>query len=114
MWQYIPLQPIPDQEFSVNVTVDGKNIPLLLHLRFNTEGEFWHMDISDGRTGNMLISNMPLVTGEYPAGDRLAQFQHLGIGSCLVLKNTNETDADIPGIFDLGTDFLLVWGSIDE
>lgn len=114
MWQYIPLQPIPDQEFSVNVTVDGKNIPLLLHLRFNTEGEFWHMDIMDGRSGAMLISNQPLVTGAYPAADRLAQFRYMGLGSVLILKNTKETAADIPGLDDLGTDFLLIWGSMDE
>lgn len=113
-WQYIPLSPIPDQEFSVTVKANGKNIPLILHLRFNTEGEFWHVDISDGRTGKMLLSNQPLVTGEYPAADRLGQFRHLGIGSMLVLKNTNETEADIPGLEDLGTDFLLIWGAIDE
>ena len=93
-WQYIPLRPIPDQEFSVTVNVNDENIPIILHLRFNTEGEFWHMDIMDGRTGEMLISNMPLVTGTYPAADRMAQFSHLGIGSVLVLKNTEETAAD--------------------
>ena len=87
-WQYIPLKPLPDQEFNVTVTANGENIPLILHLRFNTEGKFWHMDISNGRTGVMLLSNLPLLTGEYPAADRLAQFQHLGIGSMLVLKNT--------------------------
>ena len=84
-WQYIPLRPIPDQEFSVTVNVNDENIPIILHLRFNTEGEFWHMDII-----------------------------HLGIGSVLVLKNTEETAADIPGLDDLGTDFLLIWGSMDE
>ena len=110
-WQYIPLKPVPDQEFNVTVTAHGENIPLILHLRFNTEGEFWHMDISNGRTGEMLLSNVPLITGKYPAADRLAQFQHLGIGSMLVLKNTEETDADIPGFDDLGTDFLLIWGA---
>ena len=113
-WQYIPLRPIPDQEFSVTVTVNEENIPIILHLRYNTEGEFWRMDIMNGRTGEMLISNVPLVTGEYPAADRLAQFRHLGIGSVLVLKNTEETVADIPGLDDLGTDFLLIWGSMDE
>ena len=113
-WQYIPLTPFYDQEFSVTVNVNGENIPLIMHLRFNTEGEFWRMDISDGRTGKMLISGVPLVTGAYPAADRLAQFQHLGIGSMLVLKNSEMTEADLPGYEDLGTDFLLIWGAVDE
>ena len=112
-WQQIPIQPIPDQEFSVTIKANGTNIPLIIRLRFNTEGEFWHMNISDGRTGEMLLANLPLVTGEYPAADRLAQFQHLGIGSFLVLKSTEETDADIPGLNDLGSDFLLICGSAD-
>ena len=109
-WHEIPLSPLPDQQFSVTVDVRGENVPLTLRLRFNTEGSFWRMDISNSRTGEMYLSGLPLVTGEYPAADRLAQFQHLGIGSVIILKNSENTDGDFPGIDDLGTDFLLVWG----
>ena len=113
-WQEIPLRPIYDQVFNVTVSVNSVNVPLIMHLRYNTEGEFWHIDISDGRTGEMLVSHIPLVTGEYPAADRLGQLQHLGIGSMIILKDTEETETDIPGLDDLGTDFLLIWGTPDE
>lgn len=112
-WHVIPLDTTPDQEFDVSVDVGGENIYLLLHLRFNTEGQFWKMDVSDGKTRKMLISGVPLVTGEYPSADLMRQFQHLGIGSAVIVQNSDLTEENIPGLFDLGTDFLLLWGEID-
>ena len=113
-WHTIPLDTTPDQQFSVTVDVGGKNVPLILHFRYNTEGDFWHMDVTDARSQKMLISNLPIVTGQYPAADLLRQHQYLGIGSALVVKNTETTEADTPGLFDLGTDFLLLWGDDSE
>ena len=65
-WHVIPLDTTPDQEFFVSVDVGGRNVYLLLHLRYNTEGRFWKMDVSDGTTREMLISGVPLVTGLAP------------------------------------------------
>ena len=113
-WHVIPLDTTPDQQFSVTVDVGGVNIPLILHIRYNTEGEFWRMDVTNGKTQKMLISNLPLVTGEYPAANLLRQHGYLGIGSCVMVKNTDMTEAEIPGLFDLGSDFLLLWGEPDE
>lgn len=112
-WHEIPLDTYPDQEFSITVEVNDMNIPLIMRLRYNTEGDFWHMDVSDGVTGEMLISNIPLVTGEYPAADILRQFEHIGIGQAVVLAVTDNTAGEIPGLSDLGTDFVLLWGSDD-
>ncbi len=113
-WHVIPLDTTPDQEFDVTVDVGGNNVYLVLHLRFNTEGEFWRMDITDGRTRKMLLSGAPLLTGEYPAADLLRQFQHFGIGNAIIVKSTDITYDDIPGLFDLGSDFLLLWGETDD
>lgn len=112
-WHEIPLDTTPDQEFHVTVEANGQNIPLILHIRYNTEGQFWRMDVSDGRTAEMLICGVALVTGEYPAADVLHQFSHLGIGSAMVLPVTDITAGNYPGLFDLGTDFILLWGSGD-
>lgn len=109
-WSEIPLDTTPDQEFVVTVDVDGENIPLMLHLRYNTEGQFWRMDVSDGRSGDMLISNVPMVTGERLAADILGQFEYLGIGSALIVPMTDCAESDSPNFFNLGTDFVLVWG----
>lgn len=112
-YHVIQLDTTPDQEFHITVEVDGENIPLIMHLRYNTEGLFWRMDISDGRTGELLICGLPLVTGDYPAADLMRQFQHMGIGSALIVPVTDKTAGNIPGIHDLGTDFVLLWGSGD-
>lgn len=111
MFYQIPLDATPDQEIQVTVDVDEENIPLILHIRFNTEGDFWHMDVSDGKTGDMLISNVPFVTGERLAADMLKQFSHFGIGSAKIVAVTDSTDENIPGILDLGSDFVLLWGT---
>lgn len=112
-WHVIPLDTTPDQEFFVSVEAGGRNVYLLLHLRYNTEGRFWKMDVSDGSTREMFISGVPLVTGMSPSADLMKQFRHLGIGSAVIVPNTDATENDIPGLFDLGSDFLLVWGDRD-
>lgn len=112
-WHEIPLDTTPNQEFRVTIGVEDNNIPLIIHLSYNTEGDFWHMDISDGSTSEMLIANVPLVTGEYPAADLLRQFQYLGLGTAVILPITDKTLSDRPGLADLGADFVLVWGSED-
>lgn len=109
-WNIVPLETYPDQIIHVTVSSQNENnVQLILHLRYNTEGDFWHMDISDSRN-NALITGIPLLTGEYPAANILQQFDYLGIGSAIILKMTEMTEADIPGLTDLGTDFVLAWG----
>lgn len=113
-WHEIPLDTYPNQEFRITVEVGEENVDLILHLQYNTEGDFWRMDISDGNTGDMLISGVPLLTGEYPSADLLQQFEYVGIGSAIVLKMTETAAGDYPDIENLGTDYILVWGTEDE
>ena len=112
-WNIVPLDTYPDKTIHVTVPAQNdSNAQLILHLRYNTEGEFWRMDISDSQ-GNELVTGVPLLTGEYPAANILKQFDYLGIGSAVILKMTEAADADIPGLSDLGTDFVLIWGDGD-
>ena len=113
-WYEIPLDNYPDQEFSVTVEVGEENVPLILHLRYNTEGDFWKMDVSDGKSGEILISAVPLLTGEYPGADILRQFEYVGLGSAMVIKMSDKAAGDFPNIDNLGTDYVLVWGTEDE
>ena len=112
-WYKIPLDPEDEQRFDITLDIAGESVDLNLHLRYNSEGDFWSMDIAQASDGTMLISNMPLLTGEYPAADILGQFQHLGLGSSVVIKTTDETVLDYPNLESLGTDFVLMWGSGD-
>ena len=113
-WFEIPLDSDVDQEFDVTVEVGEENVDMTLHLRYNTEGDFWKMDISDGNTGDMLVSNVPLLTGYSFSADMLRQFGYVGIGSAMVVKMTDTADGDFPNIDNLGTDYVLVWGKEDE
>lgn len=113
-WYEIPLDTTLDQQFSVTVEVGEENVPLILHLRYNTEGDFWHMDVINGDTEEMLVSNMPLLTGEYPAADILEQFDYIGIGQAIILKMSDGAVGDFPNIDNLGTDYVLFWGKGDE
>lgn len=113
-WYEIELDTTPDQEFTVAVEVGEEVVNLIIRLRYNTEGDFWHMDISDGNTLEMLISNAPLLTGEFPSGDLLKQFEYVGIGQAAILKVTDGAKGDFPNLENLGTDYVLVWGKEDE
>lgn len=113
-WYEIPLDTTPDQKFNVTVEVGEENVSLILHLSYNTEGDFWRMDVTNVDTEEMLISHVPLLTGEYPAADILEQFNYVGIGQAVILKLTNGAEGDFPNIDNLGTDFILVWGKDDE
>jgi hypothetical protein len=60
---------------------------------------------------NILISEVPLLTGTYPAANILGQFQYMNIGSAYLLNVSNgSTTLDYPNGQDLGTDFVLLWG----
>lgn len=110
----IPLDTTPDQQFRITVDINGENVPLVMRLRYNTEGDFWHMDISDGITGEMRLSNVPLLTGQYPAANIMRQFKYMGLGDAVIVKTTDGAESDSPDFYNLGTDFVLVWGSVDD
>ncbi len=109
----IPLDSSPDQTIAVTVPVDGQNLALRLRVRYNDVGGLWHMTVFD-KDGNLLLDSIPLVTGEYPAGDILAQYRYLGLGTA-VLVNVGAVPSypsDVPTGSNLGSNggYLLFWG----
>lgn len=105
----IPVTTGPDQTFKCTIPVDGKNLTLNFRLRFNAQGNYWWMTISD-KDNNLLIDALPLLTPANPTGNILDQYQYLKIGSCYLVNNGNTT-MDSPDSTNLGTDFLIVWGN---
>ncbi len=105
----IPLTTDPNQNFTTTIPINNKNITLTLDIRYNGIGGYWFMSVTDKKTGNVLIDSLPLLTGEYPSGDILHQYQYLGIGSATVVKTGNLSD-DSPDSTNLGTNFVLLWG----
>jgi hypothetical protein len=108
MDQIIPLTIAPNQTFPVNLTVNGKAVTLNLSLNYNEMSQYWVMIIADVDQ-NILLTDIPLLTGIYPASNILSQYEYMQIGSAYVLDAGNVVEADYPNQYNLGVQFLLLW-----
>ena len=111
--QLVPLTSDPNQVVTVSLNIDGtvRDFTLLLH--YNELAGYWLLSIEDSG-GNLILSGIPLVTGEIPAGNILGQFAYLGIGSAFILNASSLATQDYPGVATLGTDFVLVWSNTPQ
>ncbi len=109
MPQIIPLTNAPNQSISTSLSVNGSVLRLQLFLYFNEMSQYWVLDISDS-AGNLLVQDVPLLTGTWPAGNLLAQYGYLNIGSAYII-NLGQTPNDYPNSTELGNNFLLLWDS---
>jgi len=110
--QLIPLDPSPNQTFSVVLTVDGRNINLQIKLRWNILARYWVMTIIDPGIGNYLVDGIVITTGVLPTINILQPYSYLGIGSCYII-NVSGVDGDYPDEFNLGTDYIMLWGNTE-
>jgi hypothetical protein len=104
----IPLTSDPDQNFSCSLPIDSQNITLYFRLRYNTIAGYWVATIVNSQ-GVMLIDSMPLFNGQYPSADLLRQHKYLKIGSAYIIK-TGQSSDDSPTEYNLGREFVLIWG----
>jgi hypothetical protein len=105
--QIVPLTSAPNQSFATTLQVDGAPLTLNLTIRWNEMAGYWVMSISDS-ADDLLLDGIPLITGWYPAGNLLAQYNYLHIGSAFII-NVGNSNSDYPGQNDLGSAFILVW-----
>jgi uncharacterized protein DUF6983 len=105
--QLVPLSVAQNQTFTVQLTVNGASLTLLLSLTYYTMAGYWSLSVTSV-TGVLLVASVPLVTGWYPAANILAQYQYLNIGSAYLL-NTGNAPVDYPDQGSLGQ-FSLLWG----
>lgn len=104
----IPLTTAPNQSLVITPVVNGVPITLQLDLIYNEMAGYWSLSISNS-IGTLLLSSLPLITGSYPAANILKQYGYLGIGSAYVI-NTSNSGYDYPNNYNLGSEFVLVWG----
>jgi hypothetical protein len=109
MNQIVPLTSDPNQTLQVALSINGTTRTFTLMLHYNEEAGYWEMTVIDPGTLEALIQSLPLLTGDYPAANILGQYGYLGIGSAYIINATG-IEADHPGVDNLGTDFVLVWG----
>lgn len=101
----IPLTTSPNQKFTSTIPIDGKKIKFNFFMRFNTEANYWVLDIYNSANTNLLAS-INLVCGL----NLLEQYSYLNIGSAYIVKVDKTLDMDIPNEYNIGSDFVLVWG----
>lgn len=106
----IPLKSLPNQLARVEVTFDEKKHFYFLKFTYSEVCQYWLMTIMD-TFQNIIISNIPLVTGGsiLSSGNILKQFAYKMIGSIMVLKSSNVNN-DYPNEKQLGAEFKLIWG----
>lgn len=110
--QVVPLTNLPNQTLLVSVNVDGAAVTYRLNLHYNEMANYWVLAIADSG-GVLLLDAVPLITGEAPAGNLLAQYAYLGLGGITII-NAGGVEQDYPDNTDLGTDFQLIWYDSQE
>jgi hypothetical protein len=110
VYQIVPLNSSPNQNFLANLTVNGAALKLNLSIRFNEIAQYWTMGVADANN-TVILASVPLLTGSWPAANILGQYQYKQIGSCYLLNVSNGgNNLDYPNGQNLGTDFILLWG----
>lgn len=104
--QVVQLQNANNQQFTAQLVVNGAALTLGIALSYSEMAGYWLLSLTNS-TGNILVSNLPLITGWWPAANILAQFQFLNIGSAFLL-NTGNANTDYPGQGNLSS-FSLLW-----
>lgn len=111
-YQTVPLTTALNQTMQLNLTVDGNPLTLNIAVNWSVSAGQWLISIADA-ANNLLISNIPLVTGVYPAANILSQYGYMRIGSLWLLatgQNALGTPTAAPTADNLTTAFTLLWG----
>jgi hypothetical protein len=105
--QLVQLDASPGQTFNVTLNVNNALLTLGLALNYNVMAGYWMMTIFD-QVGNLLLSNIPMLTGTWPAGNLLQPYGYLRIGSAFLINVSGDT-GDYAGSTNLGNSYNLIW-----
>ena len=110
--QVVPLTSSPNQQFETTLQVDGSALTLGMMLRWSDMAGYWVLTIFNS-AGDLVVDSIPLITGWYPAANILCQYGYLKIGSAYIINKGNSA-SDYPGVNDLGSNFVLLWGDTPQ
>lgn len=106
--QIVPLTSEPNQSIVTTLSVNGNNLSLKLDFNFNEIAGYWVIKISNPKTQNIIVDNIPLLTSDSTDSDILEQYSYLKIGKAAII-NVGNSVLDYPDANTLGSDFVLVW-----
>lgn len=109
-YQYVPLNTTPNHSIRITIATSAeRKIELNLFLCWNKTTECWVMSISDPISLEYYVDSIPLVAGEDSMFNLLKLYQYLDIGSCYIIDVSNKGTGK-PDLYNLGIDFVMVWG----
>lgn len=102
----IPVDCTPFSQTTFKLTLSGgRNINILLKLRYYDLYDLWLADIINNSTGEELIVGLPMVLGI----NLLEQYQYLDIGEAYLVP-IEPSSLMQPDNKTLGSVFVLLWG----
>lgn len=106
----INLKNLANQSFLLSIVLFGQSRVFNVSLSYREVCGYWTMTLADWETKEILLRNIPLVTGKRldGAGNCLHQFAHKKLGKFGLAKNTEET-TDYPNDKNMQTNFALFW-----
>lgn len=105
----IPLTNSPNQTFNTTIPINGENKTFIVNLWYNYQAEYWLMSLTDSRTEQILVSNIPLLSSTYDFANILRQLGYKEIGNAYVVP-IYDTSLSMPNNENIGSDFALMWG----
>ena len=105
-----------NQRIRTIVPVDGKNIELVIKLRWYEVVGKWFMSVFDDQE-NPIIQNVPLLLGvTFPSANLLRAVSYKKVGCAYVYPLVENPSTPNPGRDNFGIDkeFALKWGDTDD
>lgn len=99
--------PVTNEPQSFEIALAGKNYTCICRYNYMTEAG-WILDFSDVDTGEVIVTNIPLVTGV----DLLDGLEYLGFGGKLYVR-TDGDDFAVPTLENLGVESFLYFEVLD-
>lgn len=106
----LPINSEPNQTFECSLSIDTSNKRFKFFFSWNPIGAYWQFDLFDQNNGGVqVLSNQPIYPVEFPHNNIIWSYTYKGIGSLYVV-NVGDAKGDRPGLKNLGTEWVLVWG----
>ena len=116
MYYILPTAADPRQVFTLDLAIDGEAFHAKIEIRYLRAPDCWVLSLWDNSSGELLVNQIPLVCSYGEVNDLFRPFRHLregkGLGSLLVIRNTDEPSTPDPAEGNLGQFRILTGDTI--
>ena len=118
MYYLLPLTEDPRQVFTMDLTIGGDPFHARVEIRYLPAPDQWVISVWENSSGELLISQIPLVCSYGRVNDLFLPFRYLrngqGMGSLFVIRNTDEPSTPDPAKGNLTEFKALIGRTIDD